>query len=156
MDENRGLWRGKRFDNGEWINGYYVEFEIGKKPIPCIIPFSQLCNVFPDKGVYQVDPSTLGRCSEVPDKNGKLIFEGDIVTVIQSKNKAMATIYYENGAFIVTPVSGNIYERTLWDYWYNDWAIEIIGNIHDNPELLRRATGEDIGNAAQDTIAPAT
>ena len=45
---------------------------------------------------------------------------------------------FENGAFMLYPKTGNIYERTLWEYWYNDWDVEVIGNITDNPELLEK------------------
>ncbi len=136
MEDHRGIWRGKRTDNGEWIEGYYSEFEIAKKAIPCIIPFSPLTNVFPDNGVYQVNPSTLGECTGLRDRNGKLIFEGDIVThdklifvVEWDSDRATFVIRYFNIVSVFTMLCG--------------WELEVIGNIHDNPKLLKGADNEN-------------
>lgn len=136
MEDHRGFWRGKRTDNGEWIEGYYSEFEIAKKAIPCIIPFSPLTNVFPDNGVYQVNPSTLGECTGLRDRNGKLIFEGDIVThdklifvVEWDSDRATFVIRHFNIVSVFTMLCG--------------WELEVIGNIHDNPKLLKGADNEN-------------
>ncbi len=136
MEDHRGIWRGKRTDNGEWIEGYYSEFEIAKKAIPCIIPFSPLTNVFPDNGVYQVNPSTLGECTGLRDRNGKLIFEGDIVThdklifvVEWDSDRATFVIRHFNIVSVFTMLCG--------------WELEVIGNIHDNPKLLKGADNEN-------------
>ena len=125
------LFRGKRMDNGDWVYGYYVH--IG--PVSC-----QRAYIIPEYAsslyVNEVDPSTVGQYTGLKDKNGKRIFEGDIAKVLQGKDKDIAYVGFENGAFMLYPKTGNIYERTLWEYWYNDWDVEVIGNITDNPELL--------------------
>ena len=125
------LFRGKQLDNGEWVYGYYVH--IG--PVSC-----QRAYIIPEYAsslyVNEVDPSTVGQYTGLKDKNGKRIFEGDIAKVLQGKDKDIAYVGFENGAFMLYPKTGNIYERTLWSYWYNDWDVEVIGNITDNPELL--------------------
>ena len=127
------LFRGKRLDNGDWVYGYYVH--IG--PVSC-----QRAYIIPEYAsslyVNEVDPSTVGQYTGLKDKNGKRIFEGDIAKVLQGKDKDIAYVGFENGAFMLYPKTGNIYERTLWEYWYNDWDVEVIGNIHDNPELLEK------------------
>ena len=127
------LFRGKRLDNGEWVYGYYVH--IG--PVSC-----QRTYIIPEYAsalyVNEVDPSTVGQYTDLKDKNGKRIFEGDIAKVLQGKDKDIAYVGFENGAFMLYPKTGNIYERTLWEYWYNDWDVEVIGNITDNPELLEK------------------
>lgn len=87
-----------------------------------------------EKHVVYTD--TLGQYTGLTDKNGTKIFEGDIVKAKQGKTEEIATIRFENGVFMVCPVFGKIYERNIWEYWYNDWDLEIIGNIHDTPELL--------------------
>ena len=127
------LFRGKRLDNGDWVYGYYVH--IG--PVSC-----QRAYIIPEYAsslyVNEVDPSTVGQYTSLKDKNGKRIFDGDIAKVLQGKDKDIAYVGFENGAFMLYPKTGNIYERTLWEYWYNDWDVEIIGNITDNPELLEK------------------
>ena len=127
------LFRGKRLDNGEWVYRYYVH--IG--PVSC-----QRTYIIPEYAsalyVNDVDPSTVGQYTGMKDKNGKRIFEGDVVKVLQGKDKDIAYVGFENGAFMLYPKTGNIYERTLWEYWYNEWDVEVIGNITDNPELLEK------------------
>ena len=127
------LFRGKRMDNGDWVYGYYVH--IG--PVSC-----QRAYIIPEYAsslyVNEVDPSSFGQYTGLKDKNGKRIFEGDVAKVLQGKDKDIAYVGFENGAFMLYPKTGNIYERTLWEYWYNDWDVEVIGNITDNPELLEK------------------
>ena len=127
------LFRGKRLDNGDWVYGYYVH--IG--PVSC-----QRAYIIPEYAssiyVNEVDPSTVGQYTGLKDKNGKRIFEGDVAKVLQGKDKDIAYVGFENGAFMLYPKTGNIYERTLWEYWYNDWDVEVVGNITDNPELLEK------------------
>ena len=127
------LFRGKRMDNGEWVYGYYVH--IG--PVSC-----QRAYIIPEYAsalyVNEVYPSTVGQYTGLKDKNGKRIFDGDVAKVLQGKDKDIAYVGFENGAFMLYPKTGNIYERTLWEYWYNDWDVEVIGNITENPELLEK------------------
>ena len=144
------LFRGKRLDNGEWVlSGNIISFipENGEDLIfipalsePCTCYHDEKDNIIAfEKGIfYKVDTKTVGQYTGLKDKNGKRIFEGDIAKVLQGKDKDIAYVGFENGAFMLYPKTGNIYERTLWSYWYNDWDVEVIGNITDNPDLLEK------------------
>ena len=76
------LFRGKRVDNGEWVEGYYhcVTDNYTPKNIHYITTFKKLDNgEIILTGQYDVVPETVGECTFFPDRNGKMIFEGDII-----------------------------------------------------------------------------
>ena len=129
------IFRGKRTINGDWVYGDFVRGNERKSLRDSIFVYDSETQSFND---YEINPSTLGQYTGLTDKNGKRIFEGDVAKVLQGKDKDIAYVGFENGAFMLYPKTGNIYERTLWEYWYNDWDVEVIGNIHDNPELLEK------------------
>ena len=122
------LFRGKRLNNGEFAYGFLVK----------MFGAYHIIDKDDENTAYEVIPETVGQYTGLKDKNGKRIFEGDIAKVLQGKDKDIAYVGFENGAFMLYPKTGNIYERTLWEYWYNDWDVEVIGNITDNPELLEK------------------
>ena len=121
------LFRGKQADNEKWVIGYLSSKHTITIQTPC---------GHTDEIVICAD--TVGQFTGLTDKNGKRIFEGDVAKVLQGKDKDIAYVGFENGAFMLYPKTGNIYERTLWEYWYNDWDVEVVGNITDNPELLEK------------------
>ena len=129
------LFRGKRTINGDWVYGDFVHGNERKSLRDSIFVYDSETQSFND---YEINPSTLGQYTGLKDNNGKRIFEGDIAKVLQGKDKDIAYVGFENGAFMLYPKTGNIYERTLWSYWYNDWDVEVIGNVHDNPDLLEK------------------
>lgn len=135
------LFRGKRLDNGEWVEGNLV---VKKDPLLktdyCFI----LAQGKGDSFVtwHKVDPSTVGQYTGLTDKNGKRIFEGDIVEGCDftPEDGGYGVVGYDDGAFEIT---GNNIEGTFHEnYWGVD--LEVIGNIHDNPELMR---GDDADEA---------
>mgnify|MGYP000913542628 CR=1 FL=1 len=131
----RYLSRGKRKDNDEWVEGYYVclnenchRIYIGYAEKDCGDYYPEYCEVIPE---------TVGKCTGLKDKNGKLIFEGDIViTNIFNTPEILYTITYDKqiAAFIGEYVKGCIKQFTTFDG--DSQCFEVIGNIHDNPELL--------------------
>ena len=139
------LFRGKRLQGGNWVEGYFFKSDINKREREsgkATLIFTPDCDTFimvPEcHNSFMVVSDTVGQYTGLKDKNGKRIFEGDVAKVLQGKDKDIAYVGFENGAFMLYPKTGNIYERTLWSYWYNDWDVEVIGNITDNPELLEK------------------
>lgn len=127
MNENRGLWRGKRVDNGEWIEGYLYGQKNGKWYL-----YDRFCET------YEVDPETLGECTGITDDiNKNLIFEGDIVHCISRLDNANCVVIFEEGEFRLVPVRYYKTYTTRGGYHaVRCFEKEVIGNIHDNPELL--------------------
>lgn len=123
------LFRGKSFSgviNHSWLFG---SLDTTEKECPSIIyidRFGNRCRVF-------LDPKTVGQYTGLTDKNGKKIFEGDILKNIES-NEIVAICY--GGCSFCYSYNGTIYgiDDSETGLEMNEW--EIIGNIHDNPELL--------------------
>lgn len=130
------LFRGKRVDNGKWVKGFLSKSRnIEEKPAllkPCID--------YEEKGVMMssiVAPETVGQFTGLTDKNGNKIFEGDIVTYDKEyggETREKGTVYWCEGAFGVENVQDEE-DSGLLGVFVNH-QLEIIGNIHDNPELL--------------------
>lgn len=125
------LFRGKRMDNGEWIFGYYIQ---KKNPLSEDgLPVSHCISDIPPFGT-KVDPETVGQYTGLEDKNGKRIFEGDIVEGLDytAEDRGYGIIGFDEGAFEVfnNDICGTFYEN----YWGTDF--EVIGNVYDNPELM--------------------
>lgn len=134
--------RGKRLDNGEWIYGGLLQSNKYELPCKCAyMPSPTLTGESFWKVLldYEVDPATVGQYTGLTDKNGKEIYEGDIVTeidIVIAQNRRRYQVVFETGA---TRIGGLILAR----YYNNDdrlakrYVVEVIGNIHDNPELLK-------------------
>jgi len=115
--------RGKRLDNGEWVYGSLVVSSAGKT---YIIPNNVVSVNFAH---IEVDPETVGQYTGLKDRNGKEIYEGDIIQHTPSKRKGR--VFFEKGIF---KVEWPAFVSYLCDVRHN---CKVIGNIHDNPELLK-------------------
>ena len=126
------LFRGKRIDNGEWIEGDY------RSPWRDVPPHI-VCNKILDNKRYaaDVDPDTVGQYTGLKDKNGKRIFEGDVV---QYYGTYALEVFIENGhakiRWFDTATNRKCQELFFGYDAEADEECEIIGNIHDNPELI--------------------
>ena len=135
------LFRGKRLDNGEWVYGSFC--------MDAREQFNGLCGVdgfirLYDKAkgkmqTYEVDRETVGQYTGLKDKNGKRIFEGDIVegADFTAEDGGYGVVSFDDGAFEI--IGNNCCGTFHENYWGRDF--EVIGNVHDNPELLKGGEG---------------
>ena len=115
---NRYLFRGKRLDNGKWVAGDYVRLD-GKR-----MAISVVGDV-----MFELDPATVGQCTDLRDVHDRLIFEGDVVRYVAEPERCYVVEWVANGWYTNTPDG---YEELALGF-----DVERIGNIHDNPGLLR-------------------
>ena len=137
------LFRGKWIDNGEWVYGGYAH--IYSNPNTDIIITGRLC-VYEDRDeptieARNIDPSTIGQYTGLTDKNGEKIFEGDICKFREWDNGKMCWIGYVHFEHCQFIISGGANEECPSNFHlvlsrFSPENIEVIGNIHDNPELL--------------------
>lgn len=132
------LFRGKRTDNGEWIRGSLCA------TIPSDEDFYTI-SYFDFEGYYveeKVIPKTVGQYTGLTDKNDKKIFEGDIVYCKSRLDNANMVVIFERGQFrMVLSENYRSYQTNSGFYDINCFDKEVIGNIHDNPELLKGSEG---------------
>ena len=125
------LFRGKRIDNGEWMEGYVSKYFDGFKTATCIAWPTR--ETITGSLCYDVDPATVGQYTGLTDKNGKKIFEGDVMEFDAYEMHYKGEVFFDEGIFCVTcnrpTASTFLMIAVLHD------AI-CVGNIHDNPELL--------------------
>lgn len=117
------LFRGKDLHSGEWHYGNYA--------------YSQNEHfIFEKFGFeYKVDPETVGQFTGLTDKNGRKIFEGDICRLSRVGTVAYGKITFMNGCYWFKDDGFGGLLR-LCDCKTNGFDIEVISNIHNNPELL--------------------
>ena len=158
------LFRGKRVDNGEWVEGATLTVLYQENTALTFMPQAGepvkadamdsndriLTSIYGN--FYQVIPATVGQYTGLTDKNGKMIFEGDIVSIYTPCNEkhnigvisfgyyasGIPAIFKTNLGFYIEWASEDNINRIDFGFWiqaYQD-ETEVIGNIHDNPELL--------------------
>ncbi|WP_281196735.1 YopX family protein [Alistipes communis] len=115
--------RGKRLDNGVWVEGSLLQDDYG---VCMIVEF-----VDHHEQWHEVDPDTVGQYTGMKDKNGEEICEGDIVEWENMMGTKMCSVIAYRGRGFCFVDAHNKPEE-IWCYVFKK-----IGNIHDNPEMLK-------------------
>ncbi len=122
----RFRFRAKRIDNNEFIYGFL-----------CFI-IRDVCRIYcsrEDK-FYDCATKTLGQCTGLKDKNGRLIYEGDILKLPwQAGWQPIVGVVKFNTQYACFLLAKNETKEAYKSFWWNDGK-EVVGNIHENPELL--------------------
>ena len=137
------IFRGKTYD-GMWIEGaYYHANKNYSDPadVHYIIPTTESLDYEQALEYFPVNPATVGQYTGLKDKNGKRIFEGDIVKAQDNLifspfcDGLVGKVVYIETAFFIEPK-----DPTKAEYLFNECAVyEVLGNIHDNGELMEDA-----------------
>lgn len=131
------LFKAKRKDNGEWVEGYYCRYGFSRKEKHYIIP-SYAADLYD----YEIDINTICQYTGLTDKNGDKIWENDVVKCYADTDDLGNDLYF--------------FYKVIWHESYHCWwlsdihiledeylhecnpnDIEVIGNIFDNAELLK-------------------
>ena len=134
--------RGKRVCNGEWAHGSLICYESGQTAI-LDTPFSKYGHEATEIiRRTQVDPASVGQYTGLRSRNGKEIYEYDIMQMYHHSDDTnkhekdyISAVHYHHGAFHVENPRYKI-EQTFLHMARPGQSFEVIGNIYDNPELL--------------------
>ena len=129
------IFRGKRIDNGEWVEGAYMPYYYSTR-------YGKVAAIFTNDDVlcktcrYPVDPSTVGQYVGLKDKNGKRIFEGDILGTryyyLSPDNVAVEVVKWFCNSWVIQ--EGDRPPTMLEEDEIMPYSV-VIGNVHDNKEL---------------------
>lgn len=137
------LFKAKRKDNGEWVEGYYI-YHIKRTICPLgdsVKPEDEQHVIMQDgfsdwnmprnTVVYEIDPDTLCQYTGLTDKNGKKIWENDIIELPGGGGYFVCEWQEDTARFVL---NGERWTVDFDNYW--SYEVEVIGNIFDNPDLL--------------------
>lgn len=132
------IFKAKRKDNGEWVEGYYLNVaKINHFICTGKIKLNGAVKGILAPEMYEIDPDTLCQYTGLTDKNGEKIWENDIVQAWSEGSNAIGKVIRRvDGLYIMYPA---YQKKEFWGLYPNKngkTTVEVIGNIFDNPELL--------------------
>lgn len=130
------LFKAKRIDNGKWVDGYVVR-KHGLYFIYSIVN-SESCR----QNNYEIIPETLCQFTGKTDKNGKRIWESDVVWLVYDGKEHIYQIVWDNSELDFKATNGEENYGSNFEYLLCCDEIKVIGNIFDNPELLQEELDE--------------
>lgn len=134
-EESEGMreikFRGKSLRTGKWVYGSLVRYGDGRVEI--YTPFNPRDENSLRAWLEEVYPATVGQYTGLKDKNGKEIYEGDIIWWGKDDHAPVSYVFYDDGAFKVSDPESDTWELLI-DVLN---GAEVIGNIYENPELLK-------------------
>ena len=143
--QDRYLYRAKRTDNGEWVEGSLITgvfFRLGQNILYILCPDKADYDCFEDfteeNGIFEIDPSTICQCSGAPDRDKKIMYENDVVRESGGVRGVIRFGRYgdekpDYGFYIEWEKSQPYWRNDIY-YWQNE--LRVIGSYIDNPELL--------------------
>ena len=142
------IFRGKRTDNGEWVYGVPTKDSHGET---VMVESVYECEEYNCRGAncLYVDENTVGQYTDLTDKNGTKIFEGDIVTyedAVADYEGYHDDVFLNRGEVELSAWDGICFTNRqtveMDDLYESETTVDckVIGNIHDNPELLTTDT----------------
>lgn len=134
------IYRGKCIDNGDWVEGWYSQEAFGAWPLrDAITPILDAHAGYLHREEINID--TLGRYTGKDDKNGTKIFEGDLVQAVLPRSKAqngfvwpLMPVVFREGIFGLLTARDEVVPFTAFA---PSVTLEVKGNIHDHPEMLK-------------------
>ncbi|WP_448754436.1 YopX family protein [Agathobacter sp.] len=153
--EDRYLFKAKRLDNGEWVQGNLVYSEDSEDGWETLIIPTRESNMFTKGGSkgklgfenwYRVDPSTICQCTGLKDKHGELIWENDIIKTFDAGEEwCLSKIIFADTSLgcgwettdikSLSKYNNNLFKEVSFGS-FDSKSVEIVGNIFDNSELL--------------------
>lgn len=143
------VFRGKRIDDGLWSEGYYIKDTDTKLSYILTIAYIDCREKRDQVSYFEVDPETVGQYTGLKDKNGKRIYEGDVIRfkVEDADQEMFVKVCYgefvdENDSqfYLGWHVVGNGMTVSVFNGKDDGYDLigmcEVAGSIHDNPELL--------------------